>query len=151
MRADAYRQQARTSFADSLAAAQRGRQEGIERARQRAQELPPPSIEEDDVVDALDYAVDDGPYKDQEHIVSNEDIYRASDIDYGNLVDDNGEPRQGVTEASSGNRNGMDWVIYEDEDGNQSSFVFAPEGVVNVTGNTAYGPEKSVVRSATGI
>ena len=135
----------------TLAAARRGRREGIERARQQAGQLPPSTIDEGDVVDALDYAVDNGPYKDQEHIVSNDDIYRASDIDYGNLVDDNGEPRQGVTEASSGNKNGMDWVIYEDENGNQSSFVFAPEGVVNVTGNTTYGPEKSITPSATGI
>ena len=85
--------------------------------------------------DALNYVVDHGPYSTQEHIVSDDDIYRASEIDYERLS-------QG-TEFVSGNREGLDFQVFEDVDGNLSSFIWAPEGVINVTGHPNWTPRSS--------
>ena len=110
-----------------------------------------PTGQQEHINDALDYAVDHGPYsgKDQKHIVTDDDIHRASEDDYENLVhtseldpdEEAHTPREGITEVASGNSEGMDWVVYKDEVGDKSSFVWTPDGVVNVTGHPKYSGE----------
>ena len=110
-----------------------------------------PTGQQEHIEDALDYAVDHGPYsgKDQGHIVKDEDIYKASEEDYENLVhtseldpdEEAHTTREGITEVASGNSEGMDWVVYKDEVGDKSSFVWTPDGVVNVTGHPKYSGE----------
>tara|TARA_R110000824_G_scaffold46736_1_gene133918 strand:- start:885 stop:1817 length:933 start_codon:yes stop_codon:yes gene_type:complete len=110
-----------------------------------------PTGKQKHVDDALDYAVDHGPYsgKDQGHIVKDKDIYKASEEDYENLVhtseldpdEEAHTTREGIAEVASGTSEGMDWVVYEDEVGNKHSFVWTPDGVVNVTGHPKYSGE----------
>ena len=88
------------------------------------------------VDDALYYAKKHGPYsgKDQCHIVSASDIYRASDIDYKRLSKE--KP------VYSGSKDGMDYEIFKDSEGKQFSFLKTPRGMIHVTGHLTWQPDK---------
>jgi hypothetical protein len=82
--------------------------------------------------DALYYAKTHGPYsgQDQGHIASASDIYRASGIDYDRLSEG--------SKVYSGNRDGMDYEIFEDSEGNRFSFLRTPRGMIHVTGHLTW-------------
>jgi hypothetical protein len=78
--------------------------------------------------DALGYASEYGPYADQAHIVSEEDVYKASGADF--------QVSAGYDVVETGNVNGLDVVTFDD--GN--TYVNVDGSSVNVTGHPAYDP-----------
>ena len=78
--------------------------------------------------DALGYASKYGPYADQAHIVSEEDVYKASGADF--------QVSAGYDVVETGNVNGLNVVTFDD--GN--TYVNVDGSSVNVTGHPAYDP-----------